>query len=59
MQLNARRIVPTPAARADLALQGIEATGFPQRQFRRQVSAEYERHAQIVKATGIKAEPGG
>lgn len=56
MQLNARRIVPAPTARADLALQGIEATGFPQRQFRRQVSAEYERHAQIVKASGIKAE---
>ena len=53
---DAGRIVQTPAARADLALQGIEATGFPQRQFQQQVSAEYERYAQIVKATGIKAE---
>ena len=53
---DAGRIVQTPAARADLALQGIEATGFPQRQFQQLVSAEYERYSQIVKATGIKAE---
>jgi tripartite-type tricarboxylate transporter receptor subunit TctC len=48
--------VRTPAARADLAAQGIEATGFAQRQFQGQVAAEYERYAQIVKANGIKAE---
>ena len=53
---EAGRIVQAPTARADLAVQGIEATGFPQRQFQRQVSAEYERYAQIVKAVGIKAE---
>ncbi|MBS80918.1 tripartite tricarboxylate transporter substrate binding protein [Variovorax sp.] len=53
---EAGRIVRTPAARADLAAQGIEATGFAQRQFQGQVAAEYERYAQIVKANGIKAE---
>lgn len=53
---DAGRLVQTPAARADLAAQGIEATGFPQRQFQRLVSAEYERYAQIVKATGLRAE---
>lgn len=53
---DAGRIVQTPAARAELAAQGIEATGHPQHQFRREVASEYERYAQIVKAVGIKAE---
>jgi len=53
---DAGRIVQTPAARAELAAQGIEATGHAQRQFQAQVSSEYERYAQIVKAVGIKAE---
>ena len=52
----AGRIVQAPAARAELAAQGIEATGYAQRQFQTQVAAEYERYAQIVKAVGIKAE---
>lgn len=53
---DAGRLVQAPAARAELAAQGIEATGFPQQQFQRLVTAEYARYAQIVKATGIKAE---
>lgn len=53
---DAGRLVQTPAARTELAAQGIEATGFPQRQFRRLVATEYERYAQIVKATGLKAD---
>lgn len=50
------RIVQTPEARAALAVQGIEATGFAQRQFQQQVSAEYERYTKIVKAVGIKVD---
>ncbi|MGJ7570258.1 Bug family tripartite tricarboxylate transporter substrate binding protein [Variovorax sp. RB2P76] len=53
---DAGRIVQAPALRTELAAQGIEATGYPQRQFQTLVSAEYERYAQIVKAVGIKAE---
>ncbi|MES2610182.1 MAG: tripartite tricarboxylate transporter substrate-binding protein [Pseudomonadota bacterium] len=53
---DAGRIVQTPAARAELAAQGIDATGTPQQQFQRQVAAEYGRYAQIVKTAGIKAE---
>lgn len=53
---DAARIVQTPAARAELAAQGIDATGTPQQQFQRQVAAEYGRYAQIVKTAGIKAE---
>jgi tripartite-type tricarboxylate transporter receptor subunit TctC len=53
---DAGRLVQMPTARAELAAQGIETTGFAQQQFQRQVAAEYERYAQIVKATGIKAE---
>lgn len=54
--LEAGRIVQTPAARAELAAQGIEATGYAQQKFQTQVASEYERYAQIVKAVGIKAE---
>ncbi|CAN7398094.1 ABC transporter substrate-binding protein [Acidovorax sp. Leaf76] len=50
------RIVQTPAARAELAAQGIDATGYPQQQFQRQVTAEYVRYGQIVKTAGIKIE---
>lgn len=53
---DAGRLVQTPVARAELAAQGIEATGLQQPQFQRLVAAEYERYAQVVKATGIKAE---
>lgn len=53
---DAGRIVQAPAIRTELAAQGIEATGYPQRQFQARVSAEYERYAQIVKAVGIKPE---
>ncbi|CAA2107285.1 Bug family tripartite tricarboxylate transporter substrate binding protein [Variovorax paradoxus] len=53
---DAGRIVQAPATRSELAAQGIEATGYPQRQFQASVAAEYERYAQIVKAVGIKAE---
>ncbi len=53
---DAGRIIQTPAARAELAAQGIDATGTPQQQFQRQVAAEYGRYAQIVKTAGIKAE---
>jgi tripartite-type tricarboxylate transporter receptor subunit TctC len=53
---DAGRIVQAPAVRSELAAQGIEATGYAQRQFQTLVSAEYERYAQIVKAVGIKAE---
>ena len=50
---DAGRIVQSPAARAELAAQGIEATGFPQRQFQHLVATEYDRYARIVKASGI------
>lgn len=50
------RIIQTPEARNALAAQGIEPTGFAQRQFQQQVAAEYERYAQIVKLVGIKPE---
>jgi tripartite-type tricarboxylate transporter receptor subunit TctC len=53
---DAGRIVESPQVRAELAAQGIDATGFPQRRFQQQVSAEYARYAQIVKAVGIKPE---
>ena len=53
---DAARIVQTPAARAELAAQGIDATGTPQQQFQRQVAAEYGRYAQLAKTAGIKAE---
>jgi tripartite-type tricarboxylate transporter receptor subunit TctC len=53
---DAGRVVQSPEARAELAAQGIEATGHPQRQFQQDVASEYERYAQIVKAVGIKAE---
>jgi tripartite-type tricarboxylate transporter receptor subunit TctC len=53
---DAARIVQTPAARAELSAQGIDATGAPQQQFQRQVAAEYGRYAQLVKTAGIKAE---
>lgn len=53
---DAARIVQTPAARAELAAQGIDATGTSQQQFQRQVAAEYGRYAQLVKTAGIKAE---
>ncbi len=53
---EAARIVQAPGARAELAAQGIEATGHPQRQFQQQVASEYQRYGQIVKAVGIKAE---
>ncbi|MCU4120002.1 Bug family tripartite tricarboxylate transporter substrate binding protein [Variovorax sp. N23] len=49
-------IVRSPAVRADLAAQGIESTGDTQRAFSLQVAAEYERYAQIVKVSGIKAD---
>lgn len=50
------RIVQTPAARAELAAQGIDATGHPQQQFQRQVAAEFKRYGQIVKTAGIQIE---
>lgn len=53
---DAQRILQTPTARAELAAQGIEATGTPRAQFERQVAAEYTRYAQIVKTAGIKAD---
>jgi tripartite-type tricarboxylate transporter receptor subunit TctC len=49
-------ILRTPAVRAELAAQGIESTGDLQPKFARQVAAEYERYAQIVNASGIKAD---
>ncbi|MGJ7487013.1 Bug family tripartite tricarboxylate transporter substrate binding protein [Variovorax sp. LT2P21] len=49
-------IVRNPAVRAYLAAQGIEGTGDTQRAFSLQVAAEYERYAQIVKVSGIKAD---
>lgn len=53
---DAARIVRAPAARADLAAQGIEVTGLAPEPFARQVTAEYARYAQIVKAVGIKGD---
>ena len=53
------RLIQTPEARSTLAAQGIESTGFAQRQFQQQVAAEYERYARIVKLVGIKAEEAG
>jgi len=53
---EAARLVQTPAARADLAAQGIAATGYPQRQFAQLVAAEYEKVAQLVKSAGIKGD---
>ncbi len=53
---DAGHIVQSPAVRTEWAAQGIEATGQPQREFQKQVAAEYGRYAQIVKAVGIKAE---
>lgn len=50
------RIVQTPAARSELSAQGIDATGYPQQQFQRQVTAEFVRYGQIVKTAGIKIE---
>jgi tripartite-type tricarboxylate transporter receptor subunit TctC len=49
-------IARDPAVRADLAAQGIESTGDTQGTFSRQVAAEYERYAQIVKVSGIKSD---
>ena len=53
---EAGRAVQTPAARADLAAQGIAATGYPQRQFSQLVAAEYDKVAQLVKSAGIKGD---
>lgn len=49
-------ILRNPAMRAELANQGIEATGDTQREFARQVTAEYQRYAEVVKTSGIKAD---
>ena len=50
------RLVQEPQVRADLAAQGIEATGLAPQQFARQVAAESARYGQIVKAVGIRTE---
>lgn len=50
------RILRSPAARQELAALGIEAASLSQQAFARQVSTEYTRYAQIVKAAGIKAD---
>lgn len=53
---EAGRAVRTPAARTDLAAQGIAATGYPQQQFQQLVAAEYDKVAQLVKLAGIKGD---
>lgn len=53
---DAARILRTPAAKADLAAQGIDATGFPQRQFQQQVAGEYARYGQIAKSVKISLD---
>lgn len=53
---DSARIVQEPRARADLAAQGIEATGLAPEPFARQVAAESARYAQIVKTVGIRAD---
>lgn len=53
---DAVRIVRDPAARADLAAQGVQVTGLAAQPFAREVGAEYARYAQIVKTVGIRAD---
>ena len=50
------KVLLTPAARADLAAQGIDATGFPRERFQRQVAGEYARYAQIAKSVKISLD---
>jgi tripartite-type tricarboxylate transporter receptor subunit TctC len=50
------RILRTPAAKADLAAQGIDATGFPQAQFQRQVAGDFVRYGQLAKAVKISLD---
>ena len=50
------RILRSPAARKELAAQGIEAASLSRQAFAQQVSTEYTRYAQIVKTAGIKAD---
>jgi tripartite-type tricarboxylate transporter receptor subunit TctC len=49
-------LVTTPAIRAELAAQAIEATGYSQARFRQQVGAEFERFGTLVKAVGIRSD---
>ena len=51
---KADRVLSNPGARAELAAQGVQATGYAQTRFRNQVQAESRRYALLAKQVGIK-----
>ncbi len=51
-----RHIVATPAVQAELARQGVRATGYPSAHFGGLLRHESQKFAALVKATGLKAE---
>jgi len=50
------RILSSPAARKELAAQGIETPRLSPRAFAQQVGQQYTRYAQIVKSAGITGD---
>lgn len=51
---EADRVLSNPGARAELAAQGVQTTGYAQTRFRNQVQAESRRYALLAKQVGIK-----
>lgn len=51
-----QHIVATPAVQAELARQGVRATGYPSAHFGGLLRHESQKFAALVKATGLKAE---
>lgn len=51
-----QRVLATPAAQADLAAQGIHATGYASAKFQGLVRAESLKYAALVKSVGLSAE---
>ena len=51
---EADRVLANPTARAELAAQGVQTTGYTQTRFRNQVQAESRRYALLAKQVGIK-----
>ena len=51
---EADRVLSNPGARAELAAQGVQTTGYTQTRFRNQVQAESRRYALLAKQVGIK-----
>ena len=53
---EADRVLANPTARAELAAQGVQTTGYAQTRFRNQVQAESRRYALLAQQVGIKDE---